>query len=371
MTACVSSKQKSNVQKSMRLRSVSDLLAYGLLFDGDITDLQKLEGLYDIGVSSHIAALLKNRSSQSDPIARQYIPSREELTVMPDEEYDPIGDDIYSPVNGIVHCYPDRALFKVTNVCAVYCRYCFRRDMIGAGSDHLTQSDFDVAIDYIKAHKEIWEVILTGGDPFVLSPRRLEQVIHAINDIDHVQSLRIHTRVPIADPSKIDNTILSVLKYSRKAIHIVAHVNHRDEITPEVEATILKLRRADCSLYAQSVLLKGVNDNAKTLEDLFRKLISIHVKPYYLHHLDRAKGTSHFRVSLERGQKIMKDLQGRVSGLCLPKYMLDIPGGHGKIPANESYIRHILHDTYSVEDYQGCDHLYFDTQKENQEGEAS
>tara|TARA_R110001592_G_scaffold29350_10_gene106645 strand:- start:14365 stop:15474 length:1110 start_codon:yes stop_codon:yes gene_type:complete len=361
MTSCVSP-QKSRAP-SKRLRSVSDLVADNLISALHLADFEKLSAHYDIGISAHIRDVLRGVSNpERDPVGRQYIPTLAELNVMPDEENDPIGDDLYSPVNGIVHRYPDRVLFKVTNVCAVYCRYCFRREMIGAGSDHLSADDFDAGIDYIKAHSDIWEVILTGGDPLVLSPRRLQKIIAALGEIEHVQSIRIHTRVPIANPSKIDDTILSVLKSVDQGIHMVVHVNHPKEITEEVKAAILRLRGANCSIYAQSVLLKDVNDEADILERLFRALIAMHVKPYYLHHLDRAKGTSHFRVPLEKGQAIMKELQGRVSGLCLPKYMIDIPGGHGKIPAYQDYVTFISPHLYGVEDYQGCEHLYFDRQ---------
>ncbi|PCI54861.1 MAG: lysine 2,3-aminomutase [Alphaproteobacteria bacterium] len=345
-----------------RLRSLADLAGAELLPVGDEARYIQLAGQYDIGISDHVRSLIqKTGRPEKDVIGRQYIPTLDELNVLSDEESDPIGDEIYTPVNGIVHRYEDRVLFKVTNVCAVYCRYCFRREMVGAGAEHLSDEDFDRAIAYIKSHDEIWEVILTGGDPFVLSPRRLQKVIEALNKIEHVKIIRIHTRTPVADPTLISDTILSVLKLSAKPIYIVLHINHAKEITEEVVHKISRLRAVNCSILSQSVLLRGVNDDAITLENLFRKLVTLHVQPYYLHHLDRAKGTSHFRVSLTRGQEIMKDLQGRVSGICLPKYMLDIPGGHGKIPVNESYVQVRDGDVYSVEDYQGCTHLYFDT----------
>lgn len=344
-----------------QLRSLSDLADEGLLPAGDEARYIQLAGQYDIGISDHVRRLIqKTGCSEKDVIGRQYIPTLEELNTQSDEESDPIGDETYTPVNGIVHRYKDRVLFKVTSICAVYCRYCFRREMVGAGAEHLLDDDFDRAIAYIKAHNEIWEVILTGGDPFILSPRRLQKVVDALNAIDHVKIIRIHTRIPVASPSLISDTLLSVLKSSAKPVNVVLHINHVKEITSEVVEKILQLRAVNCSILSQSVLLRGVNDDAMTLENLFRKLVTLHVQPYYLHHLDRAKGTSHFRVSLERGQEIMKDLQGRVSGICLPKYMLDIPGGSGKIPINNSYVQKLDGDVYSVEDYQGCSHLYFD-----------
>ncbi len=311
------------------------------------------------GINGHIATLIESLDdADKEAIIRQYIPDEKELNILSDEESDPVGDEIHSPVKGIVHRYPDRILFKVSNVCDVYCRYCFRRDMIGAGSAHLSDSDLTCAIEYIKSQKQVWEVILSGGDPLVLSTRRLQKIFDALEKIEHVQIIRIHTRVPVLNPPKITDTILSVLKNSSKAVHVVLHVNHVAEISDTVEAKIFELRQNNCSILSQSVLLKGVNDDALALEKLFRKLISIHVKPYYLHHMDRAKGTSHFRVSIKKGQEIMKELQGRLSGICLPKYMLDIPGGYGKIPIENCYINILENGKYHVEDCQGHKHSY-------------
>lgn len=318
----------------------------------------------DNGLNSHLSALIQNLDGvEKEAVARQYIPDMQELNIRSDESSDPISDEKYTPINGIVHRYPDRVLFKVSNVCDVYCRYCFRREMIGVGvgSSHLSDNDFDEAIKYIKSHKEIWEVILTGGDPLILSPRRLQKIFDCLGEIDHVQVIRIHTRIPISNPTKINDMLPPVLKSVSKAVHIVLHVNHTVEINDNVGVAIKALRAQNCSILSQSVLLKGVNDDAKTLEELFKKLITLHVKPYYLHHMDRAIGTSHFRVSIKRGQEIMKDLQGRVSGICLPKYMLDIPDGFGKIPIDNGYIN-ALDDgnKYNIEDYQGCTHIYSD-----------
>ncbi|MGH1404702.1 MAG: lysine-2,3-aminomutase-like protein [Alphaproteobacteria bacterium] len=341
--------------KKRALRSAQDVRKAGLLTSEEDNGLSHLEEQYDIGISAHVHGLIKD---PHDPVARQYVPSARELQIQKNEEADPIGDDIYCPVKGIVHRYPDRVLLKATNICAVYCRYCFRKEMIGSGSDHLSDDDLNQAIDYIQNHKQIWEVILTGGDPFILSARRLHRIIEALNQIDHVQVIRIHSRIPVADPQKITDTHLGVLKSSSKAIHTVIHVNHRQEISEQVENAILRLRQSGISVLSQSVLLKGVNDDPVVLETLFRKLVTLHVQPYYLHHLDHAKGTSHFRVSIEKGKEIMKSLQGRISGICLPRYMLDIPGGHGKIPIDDGYVHALGDNLYRLEDYQGCEHLY-------------
>lgn len=338
---------------SRRLRTLRDLEGAGV----DVAGLERVVASYDVGVSPEMVGQI---NAANDPIGRQFIPSLQELNVQPDEREDPIGDDAHSPVPGIVHRYPDRVLFKVTNVCAVYCRYCFRREKIGAGSAHLSADDFEGALAYIKTHPEIWEVILTGGDPFVLSAAKLARIFDAIESMDHVKVLRIHSRIPVANPSKISDTVIRVLNKFTKSLQVVLHVNHKDEMTPQAIAVLDKMRGAGCSLLSQSVLLKGVNDNVRALEDLFRALVTYQVQPYYLHHLDRARGTSHFRVPLERGQDLMRDLQGRVSGVCLPRYMLDIPGGHGKVPINDATVRPMGAGRYEVTDYRGFTHVYME-----------
>lgn len=334
-----------------RLRTLDQLSQAGF----DVEGLAPVIAQYDVGIS---AEMLGQIHAANDPIGLQFIPSVDELDIQNDEYDDPTGDDPHSPVRGIVHRYPDRVLFKVSSVCAVYCRYCFRREKIGVGSDHLRPDDFEAALDYIAEHPEIWEVILTGGDPFTLSGEKLKRIVDRLNGLEHVKVLRIHSRIPIASPYLITDTILSVLKLSLQSVQVVLHVNHADEMTDKAALVLKALRKAGCSLSSQSVLLRGVNDRSEVLEALFRTLIEHNVQPYYLHHLDRAKGTSRFRVSLEAGQALMQDLQGRVSGICLPRYMLDLPGGYGKVPINPSSVRRVEEGRYEVTDYRGGVHIY-------------
>lgn len=334
-----------------KIRTLSQLNDAGFNVDG----LEPVASSYDIGVS---AEMLRQIKAANDPVGLQFIPSLNELNVLDDELDDPIADEAYSPVRGIVHRYPDRVLFKVSNVCAVYCRYCFRRDKIGAGSDHLSSDDFENALDYVSNTKDIWEVILTGGDPLTLSVKKLQRIVEVINRLDHIKILRIHSRIPIANPAVLVDTIYSVLESCEKSVYLVVHVNHADEITDDAIYALTAFRDTGCSILSQSVLLRGVNDNVQVLEDLFRTLAVYHVQPYYLHHLDRARGTSHFRVSLERGKALMAGLQGRVSGACLPKYMLDIPGGYGKVQVNDSSVCLVSEGVYEVTDYKGRTHIY-------------
>ena len=287
----------------------------------------------------------------------------------PGENADPIGDHAYSPVSGIVHRYPDRVLFKLVHVCAVYCRFCFRREMVGPGkATALSQAAYDGAIDYIRAHPEIWEVILTGGDPLMLSPRRLAEIMADLAAIDHVRIIRIHTRVPVADPARVNGEMVAALRVKGATTWVALHANHARELTDKARAACAAIIDAGIPMVSQSVLLRGVNDNAATLEALMRAFVECRIKPYYLHHGDLAPGTAHLRTTLAHGQELMRALRGRVSGLCQPDYVLDIPGGHGKSPVGPNYLspaesfrqeREPHAETrYRVVDYCGDVHLY-------------
>ncbi|MCB1591381.1 MAG: lysine-2,3-aminomutase-like protein [Alphaproteobacteria bacterium] len=348
-----------SVARQTRYKSVSDLEQAGLLPGACSHDYADLGARYAIGVNSQVVGTIADPVCPlQDPVGRQYLPSPEELQRAPEELRDPTGDEAHSPVTGIVHRYPDRVLLKISNICAVYCRYCFRREMVGPGQETLTDADLEKALAYIEATPAIWEVILTGGDPLVLSARRLESILDRLNRIAHVQVVRIHSRVPVADPQRITKTLCSVLKTSAKPLYVVIHINHPQEITESVVEALRELRASGCSLLSQSVLLKGVNDDARVLDSLFRALIGLHVKPYYLHHPDLAPGTGHFRVDIETGRAIMRALQGRLSGICLPRYVLDIPGGFGKVPIEHCYAAVQEDGDYLVEDIDGRVHAY-------------
>lgn len=310
---------------------------------------------YAVSVTGEVMETI-DPANPRDPVARQYLPSVEELKTTPDEMEDPIGDDVHTPVKGIVHRYPDRVLLKPVHVCAVYCRFCFRREKVGPGSEMLSAEALKAAIGYIRQTPEIWEVIVTGGDPLVLSPRRLKKLMAMLNDIPHVGVIRFHTRVPVAEPSRVTDEMIAALQ-SEKAVYIVFHANHANELTDKVRLVADKFIRAGMPLLSQSTLLKGVNDDAAALEGLFRKLTAMKIKPYYLHHPDMAPGTSHFRLSLERGREIVSPLWGRLSGIAQPHYVLDIPGGFGKVPLACDRIEKKDGD-YFVTDFKGRRHLY-------------
>ncbi|MBX9711828.1 MAG: lysine-2,3-aminomutase-like protein [Xanthobacteraceae bacterium] len=345
-------------------RQPQELIEHGLASSEDLPALEKVAARYAVAITPDVAALI-DPNDPNDPIARQYVPSALELTAGPHENADPIGDHAHSPVEGIVHRYPDRVLFKLVHVCAVYCRFCFRREMVGPGKDSALSSEaYSRALDYIRAHPQIWEVILTGGDPLMLSPRRLTQIMADLAAIDHVRIIRIHTRIPVADPSRILDETVAALRQNGATTWLALHANHPRELTHEARAACARIVDAGIPMVSQSVLLRGVNDDAKTLEDLMRAFVECRIKPYYLHHGDLAPGTAHLRTTLQQGQGLMRALRGRVSGLCQPDYVLDIPGGHGKSPAGLGYVSHEgeVHGTrhYRIVDYCGGVHHYRD-----------
>jgi lysine 2,3-aminomutase len=341
------------------LRSADELIAAGLVPDSRRAELETLAESFAIGVSAAMTRLI-DREDPNDPIAKQFIPDSRELLTNPQELSDPIGDQAFSPVEGIVHRYPDRVLLKLLHICPVYCRFCFRRETIGPHSAmHLSDAAFDRAFAYIGARPEIWEVILTGGDPLMLSSRRLKAITERLKRIDHVKILRLHSRVPVVDPDRITPALVDLLKSSGKTVFLVLHANHPRELTPEAKVACAKFVDGGISMLSQSVLLKGVNDSVETLGGLMRGFVELGIKPYYLHQLDLARGTSHFRVPIEEGQSLMRALRGSLSGLCQPNYVLDLPGGHGKSPIGPNYLTpSVTTNSYCVEDYQGGQHIY-------------
>jgi lysine 2,3-aminomutase len=347
----------SNRGTSRTLRTAQDLLDARLIGADMVDAVEKVGVRYAIALTPAIAALI-DRADPNDPIARQFVPDVRELDTRPEERADPIGDDAHSPVAGIVHRYPDRVLLKATHVCPVYCRFCFRREMVGPGGEQaLAGPKLAAALDYIRANPAILEVIITGGDPLVLAPRRIAEISRGLAAIPHVQVIRWHSRVPVVDPERITDDLVAALKVPGKAVWIAVHANHVRELTDAARAALARLASAGFPLVSQTVLLKGVNNDAETLATLFRALVAIGVKPYYLHHADLAPGTAHFRTSIAEGQSIMRALRGRLSGLALPTYVLDVPGGFGKVPVGPDYVKESRAASL-IEDVSGGLHPY-------------
>ena len=323
------------------IRDAAGVIAAGLASPDDRAALDAVGNRYAVLIPDALRALIHDPAS---PIGRQFIPHPDELLTAPHEHSDPIGDDRLSPVPGIVHRYADRALLKPLLICPTYCRFCFRREHVGPDGGLLTDAQLSGAYAWLRAHPAVREVILTGGDPLMLSPRRLAAIIAELNAIPHIELIRIHTRVPVADPARVTSALATALT-SAAPVWMIVHVNHADELTPAAVTALDAIRTAGVPLLSQSVLLRGVNDSAEALATLFRALLRARVKPYYLHQLDPAPGTARFAVPVAEGQAILRALRGHLTGLAWPTYVIDIPGGHGKVPAGPSYLGSgVVHD---------------------------
>ncbi|NKC34383.1 lysine-2,3-aminomutase-like protein [Falsiroseomonas selenitidurans] len=311
------------------LRDAASLAAAGLLPPGaDLAALSAVAARYAIAVTPAMAALI-DPADPRDPVAAQYLPDAAELATAPHEVADPTADAPFTPVPGVVHRYPDRALLKPLLACPVYCRFCFRREVVGPDGGLLTTEQLEAAIAWFARTPQVREAILTGGDPLMLSPRRLAWLLERLGEIPHLEILRIHTRVPVADPGRV-NAALSAAITIDKPLYLCLHANHAREFTAEAAVALRRLTAAGVVLLGQSVLLRGVNDDPQALEDLFRTMLRHRVKPYYLHQLDPAPGTARFHVPPAEGRAILSALRFKVTGLAWPTYVQERPNGGGK-----------------------------------------
>ena len=335
------------------LRDADALVSHGLVMPAQRRAVAEVEARYAVAIPPALRALITH---PGDPIGLQFIPDPAELLTAPHELADPIGDDALSPIKGIVHRYADRALLKPLLICPTYCRFCFRREHVGPDGGLLTEAELQAAFDWLRARPAITEVILTGGDPLMLSPRRLAAIIETLSAIEHIALIRIHTRVPVATPERVTAELAAALR-TDKAMFVVLHTNHATEMTPAARAALRRIQAEAIPILGQSVLLRGVNDSSEALEALFRAMLAARVKPYYLHQLDSAPGTARFYVPIAEGQALLRSLRGRVTGLAWPTYVLDIPGGAGKVPLNPGYLDGPSH----VRDPQGIRHHLAET----------
>ncbi|WP_027284521.1 lysine-2,3-aminomutase-like protein [Rubritepida flocculans] len=310
------------------LRSAGELAAAGLLSPEAVAALAPVEARYAVAVTPEVAALI--RAGHED-VARQYLPDPAELRTAPHELDDPTADAPFTPVKGVVHRYPDRALLKPLLACPVYCRFCFRREAVGPDGGLLTEAELEAALDWFARTPAVREAILTGGDPLILSPRRLGRILARLAALPHIETLRIHSRVPVADPGRVTPALLGALE-TGKPLYLCVHANAAAEFTPAAGAALRALHGAGVVLLGQSVLLRGVNDSPEALEALFRAMLRHRVKPYYLHQLDPAPGTARFAVPVKEGLALLAALRGRVTGLAWPVYVQERPGGGGKYP---------------------------------------
>lgn len=334
-----------------------ELLHEGLVQGEDMAALHEVAEDFRIRLTPAMRAAI---AAPHDAVAAQFVPTAAELVTRPEDMADPIGDEAHAPVPGLTHRYPDRVILHITKTCDVYCRFCFRRETVGE-TGPLPEAELAQALAYIAATPAIREVILTGGDPLTLSPRRLSEVLTRLSAIPHVSTLRFHTRVPVVAPERITPDLVALLRAQRPAVWVVVHTNHAQELTAAARDALALLVDAGVPLLSQSVLLRGVNDSHEALLALFRALQEARVKPYYLHHCDLARGAGHFRTTIAEGRALMASLRGHLSGAALPSYVLDIPGGFGKAPINaDHFAPGPSPGTWRVTDWQGRVHDYAD-----------
>ncbi len=304
-----------------------------------------------MAITPHFFNLI-DRDDPDCPIRRQVIPRVEETLVSPYEMSDPCGEDSHMPVPGLVHRYPDRVLFLVTDRCAAYCRYCTRSRVVSGVGEQELETDYEAAFRYLEQHTEIRDVLLSGGDPLLFSDAKLDRILGRLRQIRHLEFLRIGSRVPIFLPQRITPELCAMLR-RHHPLFISVHANHAKELTTEVREGLERLADAGIPLGNQSVLLRGVNDDVATMRDLVHKLLMCRVRPYYLYQLDLIQGSSHLEVPVEEGIRIIEGLRGHTTGYAVPQYVIDAPGGGGKVPVNPEYVLQRTADRTLVRNYEG------------------
>jgi lysine 2,3-aminomutase len=361
MIACASKTERSGVdmarwndwkwQLANRITTTRQLKEILNIPDRELDDIAKCLEKFRMSITPYYASLI-DPDNPDCPIRKQCIPSSLELQVRPCDMADPLAETRYSPVENIVHRYPDRVLFLLTDKCAMYCRHCTRRRLVGKHDLTISKESVEKALDYIRKNSAIRDVLLSGGDPLVLSDKKLESIISRLREIPHVEIIRIGTRVPVTLPMRITDDLLRMLR-KYHPIWINTHFNHPKEITEASAAACEKIVDAGIPLGNQSVLLRGINDNAETLKELYTRLVKIRVRPYYLYQCDVAEGLSHFRTPVEKGIEIMRNLRGYISGYAVPVFVIDAPNGGGKIPINPEYLVSMDSNQVIMRNYKG------------------
>src|SRR5437868_13085966 len=343
-------------QELLRKKSLASLDALVAKFGpAQFPDLERLRQAalnFEFRISPAMVDLIK---SPGDPIWRQYVPDLQELEVH-DGLVDSLAEDAHSPVPNITHRYPDRALFLVSPVCASYCRFCTRRRKVG-DPEKISMRDLESAFRYLEAHTEIRDVIMSGGDPLLLSDRRIDELCRRLRAIPHLEILRIGSRVPCHLPERITPELCATLKRFHP-LFINTHFNHPDELTPAAVAALGRLADAGIPLGCQTVLLKGVNDDPQVMKELMQKLLMARVRPYYIYMADQVAGGEHFRTQVEKGLEIVKALRGWTSGLAVPHFVIDVPGGGGKVPLLPEYVDEITDEEVIFRNYEGKRFVY-------------
>jgi lysine 2,3-aminomutase len=332
------------------ITGIEELKKIMKLSDKEIMAINNLKGRLPMRITPYFASLIYD-TGYSHPLRRNVIPVVEELIQHRNEQSDPLHEKSYSPVKGIVHRYPDRVLFTVTQVCSSYCRYCTRSHSVGK-LDKLGRNDFEKAFEYIESHKEVRDVLISGGDPLTLTDEILEYILSNIRKIEHVEIIRIGTRIPVVLPMRITDKLVNMLK-KYQPLFISLHFSHPTEVTGESVKACTKLADGGFPLGSQTVLLKGINDNIPVMKELFHKLLKMRVRPYYLYQCDLIPGSGHFRTTVRKGLEIIKGLRGFTSGYAIPTFVIDAPGGGGKIPLLPDYVVEHNNEKIVLRNYKG------------------
>lgn len=338
-------------QLSNTIKDIDTLKKVAEITKDEEEELNKVLKKFRMSITPYYAALMDKRDKNC-PVRKLAVPSIDELKDYPEDLKDPLHEDVDSPVPGITHRYPDRVLFLVTNICSMNCRHCTRRRLVGFEDVHMSSKQIDDAIDYIKRTKTVRDVLISGGDPFVLNDEMLENIIKRIREIDHVEIIRIGTRTPVVMPMRITDNLVSMLK-KYHPIYVNTHFNHPKEITYEAKIACEKLADAGISVGNQSVLLRGINDCPQTMKRLVHELLMIRVKPYYIYQCDLSLGIRHFRTSVARGVEIIENLRGHTTGMAVPTFVVDAPGGGGKIPVMPNYLISMNDKRVILRNYEG------------------
>jgi lysine 2,3-aminomutase len=343
-----------------RIKSLAELERLFVLSEDERAAVLAHRGALPVGITPYYASLM-DRENPQDPLRRTHIPVGQEYIRLPGEADDPLGEDHDAAVPGLIHRYPDRVLFLATGFCSTYCRYCTRSRMVGeTGGDYsFSKSQWEAAFRYIEAHPEIRDVLISGGDPLTLADDRLDYLLTRLRTIPHVEFIRIGTKVPVVLPMRITRALSRMLR-RHHPLWMSIHVTHPSELTPEVSESTARLADAGIPLGSQTVLLKGINDDIEVMKPLMHGLLKRRVKPYYLYQCDPITGSAHFRTPVQKGLEIIEGLRGHTSGYAVPQYVIDAPGGGGKIPLLPDYVAGRDGDDLLLRNFEGGTYRYKD-----------
>lgn len=338
-------------QMANRIQTVEQLRQVIRLTPTEERATARKSGRFIMGIPPYWASLMDNEDAGC-PIRRQAVPVEEEYKLSPNDLIDPLAEDSHMPIPGLVHRYPDRVLLLVVEICSMYCRFCTRSRVVGTSAGYSKPTNIDQAIDYIRAHRKIRDVLISGGDPLTLSDERLDDILTKLKSIPHVDFVRIGTRNPVTLPYRVTESLCNVLK-KHKPVWMSLHFNHPKEVTPPVKKACGMLADAGVPLGSQTVLMKGINDRAPIMKKLFHELLKIRVRPYYIYQCDPVKGTAHFRTSVATGVQIIEKLRGHTSGYAVPTFVVDGPGGGGKIPLMPNYVVSYKDGVWTLRNFAG------------------